>query len=232
MRTKSLTFVLTLLLSTPALAASSGPDDVSPPRPERKVAANKKAKKRKARRPIFSGYQVPSSQLSIVPLTRPSGKLTVYSVNLRDTLSVNLYRPDGTFDIESLAALGHFWRCRRTGTERPINPRLLEILSLISDHFDGATIELISGFRNQSRTSSFHFHGSASDIRIRGVNERELHKYVTTLDTGNLGLGLYPRAGFIHVDVRPEASYRWVDYSPPSDDMGHPKKRARRRPTS
>jgi hypothetical protein len=30
-----------------------------------------------------------------------------------------------------------------------------------------------------------------------------------------MGIGLYPRAGFVHVDIRPEASYRWTDYSPP-----------------
>ena len=47
---------------------------------------------------------------------------------------------------------------------------------------------------------------------------------MASLDTGGMGLGIYPRAGFVHVDMRPEASYRWVDYSPPgSGDMGRPK---------
>ncbi len=96
------------------------------------------------------------------------------------------------------------------------------MLSRVYDHF-GKRIELVSGFRNQKRTSSFHFHGSASDIRIPGVPDSELHKFVASLDSGGMGLGIYPRAGFVHVDVRPEPSYRWVDYSPPgTSDMGHP----------
>ena len=96
------------------------------------------------------------------------------------------------------------------------------MLSRVYDHF-GKRIELVSGFRNQKRTSSFHFHASASDIRIPGISDTELHKFVTSLDSGGMGIGIYPRAGFVHVDIRPEASFRWVDYSPPgSSDMGHP----------
>jgi uncharacterized circularly permuted ATP-grasp superfamily protein len=45
--------------------------------------------------------------------------------------------------------------------------------SHVFDRF-GKPVELVSGFRNQKRTTSFHFVGSASDIRISGVAEREL----------------------------------------------------------
>jgi uncharacterized protein YcbK (DUF882 family) len=94
------------------------------------------------------------------------------------------------------------------------------MLSRVYDHF-GKRIELVSGFRNQKRTSSFHFHGSASDIRIVGVATADLHKFVETLDTGGMGIGIYPRAGFVHIDIRPEPSFRWVDRSPPgTDGMG------------
>ena len=104
------------------------------------------------------------------------------------------------------------------------------MLSRIYDHF-GKRIELVSGFRNQQRTSSFHFHGSASDIRIPGISDNVLHKFVTSLDTGGMGIGIYPRAGFIHVDIRPEPSYRWTDYSPPgSNDMGRPHVKKHKKP--
>ena len=68
---------------------------------------------------------------------------------------------------------------------------------------------------------------SASDVRIQGVSDRSLHDFVATLDTGHMGLGLYPRAGFIHVDVRAEPSYRWIDYSPPGKEAGHARKKRR-----
>ena len=178
-------------------------------------------KRRPAHHPILSGFLVPQSRLRTDPLPKPSGHLKLFAINFRAPLEVDLYDQNGDFDTEALADLNHFWRCRRTGTEKPIDPHLFEILSLIQDHFDGKTIELVSGFRNQTRLTSYHFHGSASDIRIPGVNDNELHAFVATLDTGAMGLGLYPRGGFIHVDVRPE-SYRWIDYSPPGGDMGHP----------
>jgi uncharacterized protein YcbK (DUF882 family) len=195
------------------------------------LQVSKKRAARKRSHPIFSGYLVRDDQLRTEPLPRPSGKLKLYSVNFHETLEVELYDEQGMLREDSLDALNHFWRCRRTGTEKPINPHLFEVLSIIQDHFEGRTIELVSGFRNQERTTSYHFHGSASDIKVAGVSDRELHKFVSTLDTGNMGLGLYPRAGFIHVDVRPD-SYRWVDWSPPGNDMGHPKKSRKRARTS
>jgi uncharacterized protein YcbK (DUF882 family) len=191
----------------------------------------KKRSTRKRSHPIFSGHLVRDDQLRTEPMPAPSGKLKLYSVNFHESLEVELYDEHGMLREDSLDALNHFWRCRRTGTEKPINPHLFELLSIIQDHFDGRTIELVSGFRNQERTTSYHFHGSASDVRISGVSDRELHQFVSTIDTGNMGLGLYPRAGFIHVDVRPD-SYRWVDWSPPGSDMGHPKKSRKRARTS
>ena len=143
---------------------------------------------------------------------------------------VDLYDQDGDYNEEALDTLNHLLRCKRTGTEKAIDPRLFETLSRIYDKF-GHELELVSGFRNQKRESSYHFHGTASDVRIPGVPDKVLHQYVASLDTGNMGLGIYPRAGFIHVDVRPTQSYRWVDNSPPgTQDMGHPKKKKAARP--
>ena len=180
----------------------------------------KKSKKKRARGPVFSGRLASANELREEPLDKPSGHIELYAVNFRENLEVDLYKEDGSIDEEAVDQLNHMWRCKRTDTEKAIEPRLYEMLSRIYDHFH-KRIELVSGFRNQKRVSSFHFHGAASDIRIPGVSDTELHKYVTSLDTGGMGIGIYPRAGFIHVDIRPEASFRWTDYSPPgSSDMG------------
>jgi len=177
-------------------------------------AATKKKKKR-GKVAAFSGGLAPRSEMRDTPLEKPSGKLVLASVNFPgERIDVQLYRENGTFDPDALDTLNHSFRCRRTGTEKAIDPRLFEMLSRIYDRFE-RPLELVSGFRNQERVSSFHFHGSASDIRIAGVSEKALHKFVTSLDAGGMGIGLYPRAGFVHVDIRPEASYRWTDYSPP-----------------
>ena len=211
---KSGTAIISILVSFLLLSASD---------------ASAKTKHKKSREPAFTGFQVPLAELRGEPLPHPSGHLKLESVNFQgESVEVDLYNSDGSFNDDSLEKLYHFWRCRRTGTEKPINPRLFEVLSVIYDHFQ-LPIQLVSGFRNQDHMSSFHFHGSASDIRIENVDEKVLHEFATSLDIGGMGIGRYPRAHFIHVDVRPEASYRWVDRSPPGENMGHPKKGKKRR---
>ena len=117
---------------------------------------------------------------------------------------------------------------------RSVDPRLYEILSIISDHFGGKRVELISGFRFQKNEGSRHYHASAMDIRVPGVSTRELYKFAESLDTGGMGIGLYPRSGFVHVDMRApgDPSYRWVDRSPRGSGTrgGSPSKRRRRVP--
>jgi len=179
------------------------------------VAAAVPAKKKKRSRvPAFSGRLASAGELRSEPLERPSGHIVLSAVNFKERVEVDLYQEDGSFDPDALDTLNHLFRCRRTGTEKAIEPKLFEMLSRIYDKFE-RPLELVSGFRNQERVTSFHFHGSASDIRIPGVSDKELHKFVSSLDMGGMGIGLYPRAGFVHVDIRPEASYRWTDYSPP-----------------
>jgi uncharacterized protein YcbK (DUF882 family) len=201
------------------------------------------AKKRRAK--VFSGHGVDRTVLRKAPVPKASGDIWVYSVNFREEVRVNIYRKDGPaqasaamtavgqaraasdqdasaqsdpgreLDEEALAQLDQVFRCKRTGEVRAVNPRLYETLSVISDHFGGKRIDLISGFRFQREEGSRHFHGSAMDIRIPGVSIRELRKFAESLDTGGMGIGLYPRANFVHVDWRApgEPSFRWVDRS-------------------
>jgi uncharacterized protein YcbK (DUF882 family) len=143
--------------------------------------------------------------------------------------------PGAEFDDEALAQLDQVFRCKRTGEVRAINPRLYQTLSVIYTHFGGKRIELISGFRFQREEGSRHFHGSAMDIRIPGVSIYELRKFAESLDTGGMGIGIYPRANFVHVDWRApgEPSFRWVDRSSTRKTGGkRPSRRWKHRPQS
>ena len=211
-RILSLALLLASLeLVLPGVARADAPGPETPAAPKRKRRA-----KHHARGPlsVFSGRLARTDELRVDPLPRPSGHVSLYAVNFDESLDVDLYDEDGKYDEAALDRLNHLFRCKRTDTEKAIDPHLFEMLSRVYDHF-GRRIELISGFRNQRHTSSFHFHGSASDIRVPGVADTELHAFVASLDTGGMGLGIYPRAGFVHVDIRPEPSFRWVDYSAP-----------------
>jgi uncharacterized protein YcbK (DUF882 family) len=233
--------VMTRLLAIAALlAAAAGTAGAQGPTTEQERPAlttpttktvAKSGKHKKRRGPAFSGRLASASELRDEALDKPSGHIELYAVNFRENLEVDLYGEDGALDQEALDQLNHLWRCKRTDTEKAINPRLFEMLSRIWDHF-GKRIELVSGFRNQKRTSSFHFHGSASDIRIPGVSDKELHKFVTSLDAGGMGIGIYPRAGFVHVDIRPEPSYRWTDWSGPGQESGGHAKSKRKVPNT
>ncbi len=164
------------------------------------------------------GWPVSDDALRAEPAPRPSGKLRIYSVNYQDEVGVNIYNTDGSFNVAALAQVSHAFRCRRTGQERDIDIRLVTILSQIYEHFGEKRIELLSGYRFQRRTTSNHFHGTAADIRVPGVDPRKLRTFAESLDAGGMGVGWYPRVGFVHVDVRPPPSFRWIDYSRSNPD--------------
>ena len=177
-----------------------------------------KVGKRRVRRGNLLGWVVPDSQLRTSPAPRPSGDIRVYSINYKEELQTNIYNPDGSYSVEAAKKIAHVFRCRRTGEEHEIDPRLLTILSQVNDRFGGRPMELLSGYRFQRRTTSNHFHGTAADIRVAGVRPRDLRDFVHTLDVGGMGVGFYPRVGFIHVDMRPAPSFRWIDNSRSNPD--------------
>lgn len=104
----------------------------------------------------------------------------------------------------------------RDGSRHPIHPRLVHQLAAVSEHFAGRPIIVLSGFRPQlyRRTGprTRHSQGYAVDIRIDNVNTRELFEYCESLE--NMGCGFYPRARFVHMDVRREPA-SWQDDATP-----------------
>ena len=192
-------------------AADSG--DEAPARPAR----HKRRKSRHQGR--FVGRVVPEEQLRTDPLPRPSGNLEMVSLaNPDDKVKVNIYNPDGSYNLDALDQLNHVLRCRRTDAEKAMDPQLLALLSHVYDHFGGKPLEIVSGYRNQRKQTSNHFKGRATDIRIAGVSPKKVEAFAETLDRGGMGIGIYPRSQFVHIDVRSPPSYRWIDYSPPNSN--------------
>jgi uncharacterized protein YcbK (DUF882 family) len=174
--------------------------------------------KRSRKHPLVSGHVVPEEQLRQDPLAHPSGNLHLIFPGVKDEVEVNIYNSDGSYNLDALAQASHVLRCRRTDTEKPIDPQLLMLLSHVYDHFGSKPIEIVSGYRNQRKQTSNHFKGTASDIRINGVPAKKIREFAETLDGGGMGIGFYPRGQFVHIDVRPPPSYRWLDYSPPNSN--------------
>ena len=213
MRSVLLVFVTLIAFGGAAYAQEEHPEGLE-------TAPAPTVKKKKKRRPRFQGQAVPETELRAEPFPRPSGDLLVFNPNFKEEIKVNIYNADGSFNEEALKALSHVMRCKRTDTEKPMEPHLFEILSAIQDHFAGKRLEVISGFRNQRKVTSMHFHATAADIRIDGVHEKKVREFASSLDSGGMGVGIYPNAHFVHVDVRPWPSYRWTDYSRSGDGSG------------
>ena len=217
------------------LALLVGVADAAPNQKEPRAARGGEKKKKKQRG--FTGHNAPKSSFRKTPLEKPSGKLWVYAENLREEARVDIYKADGSFDDAALAQLDELFRCVATGEVRAMRAELYEHLSRIQDHFDGAQLVLVSAFRfGSERSSSRHFHASAVDFRVKGKTIYQIREFAETLDTGNMGLGIYPTSQFVHLDYRaPGApSFRWVDYSGRSkkSKSKSPRTKPVRKPTS
>jgi uncharacterized protein YcbK (DUF882 family) len=225
------TFAIVLIALLPCGAALAlqpeqeleEPEPLAAPEVEEgaKPAASKPKKKKRSGKPV--GYAVFDEKLRRRSPPPPSGNVHIRNLYRQEELKVNIYNRDGSYNSDALKQLSHLLRCKRTDTETTMEPRLFTILSHVFDHFGERPIQLTSGYRNQRKTTSNHYRGSASDIMIYGVPPKVLRSFIESLDAGGIGVGIYPASGFVHVDVRPPPSYRWIDYSP--TDRNDPNRR-------
>ncbi len=121
---------------------------------------------------------------------------------------------------QSPTALKTFEKMLRSagGVTHPIDPRLIALAAIVSNHFGSRKLEYISGFRPYTPTQytphSNHNLGRAMDFRVDGVPNEVLRDYCRTLK--NVGVGYYPNSTFVHLDVRTSPAY-WIDYSKPGE---------------
>lgn len=94
-----------------------------------------------------------------------------------------------------------------------LDAKLLFILQNCRDHF-GKPVKIASGYRtpsynaklgNASKTS-YHMRGMAADIKIDGVDPKEIYNYLDSClpNTGGMGLA----KTYVHIDSR-ETKARW-----------------------
>src|SRR5262245_2752790 len=89
---------------------------------------------------------------------------------------------------------------------------------MVSDHFGGRPIHVVSGFRpyspKQYTPHSNHNHGKAIDFMVEGVPNTVVRDYCRQFQ--NSGVGFYPNSTFVHLDVRTAKAF-WIDYSKPGE---------------
>jgi uncharacterized protein YcbK (DUF882 family) len=144
------------------------------------------------------------------------GIATLVRVQTRERLRIRLVDTRGLPRSVAPRRLAPLWRSTRRDRSRGTpHPRLVQLLSRISDHFGGRTLYIVSGSRAAAgftRESSRHVSGRAVDFRVQGVPNTTLRDYCRSLH--DVGVGYYPNSTFVHLDIRDRRSY-WVDASSP-----------------
>ncbi|MGK4000735.1 DUF882 domain-containing protein [Sorangium sp. So ce1024] len=148
---------------------------------------------------------------------RPKRPGWVRLVRGTERLELRLLTPKGRLVPKALPKLSRIMRASPTA-QIPIDPRLATLLGMVSDHFGGRTIRIVSGYRPYSPTQytphSNHNYGRAVDFMVEGVPNTVVRDFCRGFR--NAGVGYYPNSTFVHLDVRSEKVY-WVDYSGPGE---------------
>lgn len=123
-----------------------------------------------------------------------------------------VYRVGDKYLPEAFEQLNYMLRDFRTGEVFPMDPRVLDIVSIIQSKIGRkAPLEVLSGYRSPrtnamlSKAStgvaknSFHMYGQAMDIRMPGYGTGQLRNVARGLRAG--GVGYYPKSNFVHVDT-------------------------------
>ncbi len=122
------------------------------------------------------------------------------------------YWAEGTYVPTALDSINHLLRDFRTGEVHPIEPKLLDLLSILHDRLDTTEpFAVISGYRSPKTNAvlhaehsgvaaqSLHMKGMAIDVRVPGRSLESLHNTALALRAG--GVGYYPQSDFVHVDI-------------------------------
>jgi uncharacterized protein YcbK (DUF882 family) len=131
----------------------------------------------------------------------------------QETLQLRVLDHRGRLVSNTLPEFTRFLRFP-DGSTHLIDPRLVTLLAMVSDHFGGRDIVVVSGFRpytpRQFTPHSNHNIGRAIDFMVRGVSNETVRDYCRRFR--NAGVGYYPNSSFVHLDVR-DASAFWIDYA-------------------
>ncbi len=150
---------------------------------------------------------------------RGDGVVTFYRPDKNERATFRYRDSAGRYMPAAMDAIAHIFRCRLTGEEHEIDPRLIELLDTIQDHFGSNEVRLISTYRSPLRNAimhrrsrgvakeSLHMRGMAADIELPGVAKTAVRDFAYAMHGG--GVGFYRRNGFVHVDCGFMRAWGW-----------------------
>src|SRR5262245_49482062 len=145
--------------------------------------------------------------------TSPEKAVALYNTHTGESVNA-VYWVQGEYLPEALSAVDRVLRDHRTDEIKPIDPLLLDLLHGISEELGCAhPFSIISAYRSPETNAflrfmsrrvaehSLHMDGKAVDLRMPGWASYTVRRVAVELRMG--GVGYYPRANFVHVDVGP-----------------------------
>lgn len=152
-----------------------------------------------------------SSPLFAAVLPRSERQLRLYNLHTGEKLSTT-YWAEGEYQAGELATVNYFLRDYRNDEVRQIDPRLLDQLCLLQLKVKHrGAFHIISGYRSEQTNNwlrqhgtgvakrSLHMQGRAIDLRLPGVDLRQLRRAALNMHAG--GVGYYAKSNFVHLDT-------------------------------
>jgi Bacterial protein of unknown function (DUF882) len=160
---------------------------------------------------LFTRVPAPRATPAPTPPAPTVPPLVFFRAHGGATFTLTPSTAGGGFDAAAveIARQAFAWRNDDFQSQHAVSTRLLDLVYQTMRHFNATQVEIVSGFRD-GRSTSRHSHGRAIDFTIPGVTMTALAEHLRSL--GFVGVGIYPRSGFVHLDVR-ATSYFWVDHS-------------------
>ena len=138
-------------------------------------------------------------------------KLAFFNTHTGESLEA-VYWANGKYLSSAITKIDHILRDYRTNEIKPIDIKLLDLLSAVAMKFAiQQPFHIISGYRSPKTNAflrqcgrgvaknSLHMQGKAVDIRLPDVRLASLRQAAVNLKGG--GVGYYPRSNFVHIDV-------------------------------
>lgn len=159
------------------------------------------------------------NSLAVTPVLA-SRRDDVYRISLWNTHTwerySGVYRVGNRYLPDAFSEINHVLRDHRTGESFPIDPRVIDIISVVH-RVSGSRYpyKVLSGYRSPKSNAmlhrvsegvakqSLHMSGRAIDARIADVDTSKLRDIAKRLRAG--GVGYYPSSDFVHMD---SGSYR------------------------
>jgi uncharacterized protein YcbK (DUF882 family) len=145
--------------------------------------------------------------------TAPARSLALANVHTGESLRAT-YWEHGRYLPDALAAIDHVLRDHHTDETVEMDTRLLDLLHVLRVRLGCRdSFEVLSGYRSPATNAalleeghgvaahSFHTVGKAVDICLADRSVAAIRRAAMRLRSG--GVGYYPSAGFVHLDVGP-----------------------------